>query len=91
MKYSDLIDAVAGKTGATKTDAKKSVEAVFEALSDAVASKEGVTIPGFGAFSTKDRPAKQGRNPATGETMQIAAKTVVGFKPGKALKDRANG
>lgn len=91
MKYSDLIDAVAAKTGAAKADAKKSVEAVFEALADTVSSKDGIIVPGFGTFSTKSRPAKTGRNPQTGATLQIAAKTVVGFKPAKLLAERVNG
>lgn len=91
MKYSDLVDAFAAKVGASKTEAKKTVDAVFETLAEAIASKEAVIIPALGTFATKDRPAKQGRNPATGEAMEIPAKTVVGFKPGKAIKDRVNG
>lgn len=90
MKYSDLIDAVAAKSGSTKADAKKSIEDVFGAIADAVAAKDDVVVAGFGTFASKVRPAKTGRNPATGETIQIAASKAVGFKSAKALKDRVN-
>jgi len=91
MKYSDLIDAVAAKSGSSKADAKKSVETVFEVIAGAVAAKDEAVVSGFGTFVARNRPAKSGRNPATGETIQIAASTAVGFKPAKALKDRVNG
>lgn len=91
MKISDLVDAVAAKAELNKTSAKAAIEAAFGAIASELAGKGSLTVPGFGTFSTKDRPAKQGRNPQTGETIQIAAKTVAGFKPAKALADSING
>ena len=60
-------------------------------IAGSLARREAVTPPGFGVFATRDRPARAGRNPRTGETVQIAASTVPAFKPGKPLRDTVNG
>lgn len=87
MNTSDLIDSVAGITGSTKAEAKKNVEAVVSALTTSLAAGNEVNLSGFGKFTVKDRAAREGRNPATGESITIAASKSVGFKPAKALKD----
>ena len=87
MNTSDLIDSVAGITGSTKAEAKKNVEAVVSALTTSLAAGNEVNLNGFGKFTVKDRAAREGRNPATGESITIAASKSVGFKPAKALKD----
>lgn len=87
MNTSDLIDSVAGITGSTKAEAKKNVEAVLSALTTSLAAGNEVNLSGFGKFTVKDRAAREGRNPATGESITIAASKSVGFKPAKALKD----
>ena len=88
MNNSDLIDAVASSTGSTKADAKKNVDAVVAAISNSLAAGNEVALNGFGKFKVKDRNAREGRNPATGETIQIAASKSVGFSASKKLKDR---
>lgn len=87
MNNSELIDAVASSTGSTKTDAKKNVDAVIAAISNALVSGNEVSLNGFGKFKIKDSPAREGRNPATGETIQIAASKNVKFAASKTLKD----
>lgn len=91
MNSADLADKIATDSGITKADAKKIVDGVFAAIADAAASSEEVSIPGFGKFKVKDSPAREGRNPSTGETIQIAAAKKIGFTPAKALKDKLNG
>lgn len=91
MNTSDLADAVAAATNLTKTDARKAVDAAFAAITDAAAKGEEVSLNGFGKFKVKDSPAREGRNPATGAAMQIAASRKLGFAPAKAVKDRLNG
>jgi len=91
MKLSDLVDAVAAKTGASKADAKKNVEAVFGAVADALVAKDSVAVPGFGTFTAKEKPARTGRNPSTGEEIKIPARTVAAFKPAKGLNERFGG
>src|ERR1700756_2096631 len=87
MKAVDLIDYVASEAGVAKTAAKKAVEAVFAGIVDAAKKGEEVNFPGFGKFKVKDSPARQGRNPATGETIEIAASRKLGFSPAKQVKD----
>lgn len=87
MNNSELIDAVASSTGSTKADAKKNVDAVVAAISNALVSGNEVSLNGFGKFKLKDSPAREGRNPATGETIQIAASKNVKFAASKTLKD----
>lgn len=91
MTLDDLNQAVATATGSTKANAAKSVQAVLASIQDALAKKEKVSIAGFGVFETVDRPAREGRNPQTGESIKIAASTAIKFKPGKTLRDKVNG
>ena len=87
MKKSDLASHVATQASMPRTAADSVVNAVFSAISDALARGETVTIAGFGTFSTKARPAREGRNPRTGERIDIPASTVPSFKAGRALRD----
>ncbi|HEX3348886.1 MAG TPA: HU family DNA-binding protein [Acetobacteraceae bacterium] len=87
MNKLDLIAAVAEETDLPKAKAGEAVEAVLNAIEGALKKKEEVRLVGFGSFVTADRAASTGRNPRTGEEIQIAASTSVRFKPGKALKD----
>ena len=91
MNRNDLVEAVANSTGSTKADAAKSVDSVFDAISGALKSGDGVQLVGFGSFSVADRAARDGRNPRTGEVIKIAASRQPKFKAGKALKDAVNG
>ena len=87
MKIADLIDHVATETGVEKSAAKKAVDAVFAGIVGAATKGEEITLPGFGKFKVKDSPARQGRNPATGATIEIAASRKLGFSPAKQVKD----
>jgi len=91
MNDTDLADAIATSHGISKTDAKKLVDAVFAAIADAASKGEEVSLNGFGKFKVKDQPERQGRNPATGGAITIAASKKLGFTPAKAVKDRLNG
>jgi DNA-binding protein HU-beta len=91
MNKSELTAAVADATGASKSDAAASVDATFDAITTALKSGDSVQLVGFGSFSVADRAAREGRNPATGKTIQIAASKQPKFKAGKALKDAVNG
>jgi DNA-binding protein HU-beta len=91
MNKNDLVAAVAQATGTSKADAAKAVDGVFDAIAGALKSGDGVQLVGFGSFSVANRAARQGRNPRTGETIQIAASKQPKFKAGKALKDAVNG
>lgn len=88
MTKTELIAAVAERTGATKKDAEQIVNATFETIAAQLAAGDKVQITGFGSFEIKSREARTGRNPLTGETIQIAATRTPAFKAGKALKDR---
>ena len=88
MNKSDLIDAIASSTGSNK--AGRALEAVLDAITSTLKSGEKVTIPGFGTFEVRHRNARMGRNPQTGESIQIKASNTPGFKAGKALKDALN-
>jgi len=90
MNKGDLIEVVADKAGMTKADAGRAVEAVVEAISKALRAGKQVSLVGFGTFQVKKRAARTGRNPRTGETIQIKASKMPGFKAGKALKDAVN-
>ncbi|NLZ38920.1 MAG: HU family DNA-binding protein [Firmicutes bacterium] len=87
MNKSELISVVAEKTGFTKKDTEKVVNAVFDGIGEALAKGDKVQIIGFGTFDVRDRKEREGRNPATGETITIPAVRVPVFKPGKALKE----
>ncbi|ASY46275.1 MAG: HU family DNA-binding protein [Sphingobium sp.] len=91
MNNSDLADGIAAANGITKADARKIVDGVFAAIADAAAKGEEVSLNGFGKFKVKDSPAREGRNPSTGATIQIAASKKLGFTPAKAVKDKLNG
>jgi len=91
MNKTDLVDAVAQATDTSKADAANAVDAVLDTITDALKSGDGVQLIGFGNFSVADRAAREGRNPRTGETIQIAASKQPKFKAGKALKDAVNG
>lgn len=91
MNSADLADKIAADAGITKADAKKIVDGVFAAIAAAAAAGEEVSLPGFGKFKVKESAAREGRNPATGDTIQIAASKKLGFTPAKAVKERLNG
>ena len=90
MNKGDLIESVAGDTGLSKADASRAVDAIIEAVTGELKGGGQVSLVGFGTFSVKRRAARAGRNPRTGETIQIKASNVPGFKAGKALKDAVN-
>jgi DNA-binding protein HU-beta len=90
MNKAELIDAVSGATGLAKAEAVKAVDAVFDSITSALKSGDTVALLGFGTFVVKARAARAGRNPRTGETIEIPASKVPGFKAGKALKDAVN-
>lgn len=91
MNNGDLADTLAGAHNLSKADARKYVDALFAAVADAATNGDEISINGFGKFKVKDMPAREGRNPATGATIQIAATKKLGFAPAKALKDKLNG
>ena len=86
MTKSDFVDRVASTSGLSKRDAEGAVNAVLSTIEDALRGGEDVTFTGFGKFSVSQRGARTGRNPRTGETMQIAASKVPRFTAGSALK-----
>jgi|TARA_R110001592_G_scaffold331716_1_gene614753 DNA-binding protein HU-beta len=90
MNKAELIDTVAEAADLSKASAARAVDAVTDAIADALKKDDQVTIVGFGTFSVRKRAARSGRNPRTGETINIKASNVPGFKPGKALKDAVN-
>ena len=90
MNNAAIADQVAETYGLTKTDARKIVDAIFTAVVDAAANGNEVSINGFGKFKVKSSPAREGRNPATGQAMQIAASKKLGFSAGKVVKDKLN-
>ena len=91
MKKSELVTLVAEKTGFSKKDTEKTIDTVFTAIADIMAAGDKLQISGFGTFETKERAARTGHNPRTGEEINIAAATMPVFKPGKVLKDKVDG
>lgn len=87
MNKTDLINLVSEKAEISKKDATKAVDAVFDSIVEALASDDKVQLIGFGNFEVRERSARKGRNPQTGEEMEIAASKVPAFKPGKQFKD----
>ncbi|OFW82203.1 MAG: DNA-binding protein [Alicyclobacillus sp. RIFOXYA1_FULL_53_8] len=87
MNKMDLVNKVAETANLKKKDAELAVNSVFAAIEDALAAGEKVQIIGFGTFETRERSARSGRNPQTGESISIPASTVPAFKPGNRLKD----
>ena len=90
MNKAELISAVAEESGQTKADAERAVNAVIAVVKQTLKKGDDVRVVGFGTFSVRERSARSGRNPQTGETIQIAAAKVPSFKAGKALKDACN-
>jgi DNA-binding protein HU-beta len=90
MNKSDFIDAIASKADVPKTTAAKVVNSFIEVVGDTMNGGDSITLVGFGTFLVRDRQARSGRNPQTGEAMQIPAAKVPAFKAGKALKDKVN-
>ncbi|NLN06072.1 MAG: HU family DNA-binding protein [Firmicutes bacterium] len=87
MNKSELISLVAEKAGMTKKDTEKVVNAVFDGIGESLAKGDKVQVIGFGTFDVRERKAREGRNPATGETITIPAVRVPVFKAGKALRE----
>ncbi len=90
MNKSELIDAIADGADISKASAGRALDSVLEAITGALKKGDQVSLVGFGTFSVKHRPARTGRNPQSGQEIQIAAANVPGFKAGKALKDAVN-
>jgi len=90
MNKGDLIKTVADTAGVSQGQATDAVQAVFDTIEKTLKSGDKASFVGFGTFSTTHRAARDGRNPATGETIKIKAKTVVKFKPGKGLAEAVN-
>ncbi|GIN87119.1 transcriptional regulator [Heyndrickxia sporothermodurans] len=87
MNKTELINSVAEATELTKKDANKAVDALFSSIESALKNEDKVTLIGFGTFEVRERAARKGRNPQTGEEIEIAASKIPAFKPGKSLKD----
>ena len=87
MNKAELVSAVAEKTGMSKKDSEKAVNAAFDTITEALAAGDKVQLVGFGAFEVKERGARTGRNPKTKEEIEIPASRVASFKVGKALKE----
>ncbi len=85
MNKTELVDAMASKSGLTKADAKKALDAFTEVTGNALKKGDKITLIGFGTFSVTKRDARTGRNPRTGETLKIKAKKIAKFKPGAEL------
>jgi len=90
MNKTELVAAIAEEAGLTKADAARALDATVATVTKALSSGDSVAIIGFGTFKVGERAARTGRNPQTGQTIQIAAAKVPSFKAGKALKDACN-
>ncbi len=90
MNKGELVTLVAAKTGASKKDVKLVMDALVEVVGDVLQGGENAQIAGFGTFKASDRAARMGRNPKTGEAIQIKASRCPSFKAGKALKEKVN-
>lgn len=90
MNKTDLINAVAEKSELSKKDAAKAVDAVFESITNTLKEGGKVQLVGFGSFEVRERAARKGRNPQTGEEIEIPASKNPAFKPGKQLKEAVN-
>jgi DNA-binding protein HU-beta len=90
MNNTELADKIATAHDLSKADAKKLVDGVFAAIADAAVAGDEVSLNGFGKFKVKASAAREGRNPSTGATIQIAASKKLGFTPAKAVKDKLN-
>jgi DNA-binding protein HU-beta len=90
MNKGELIEKVAKNSGSSKKDADKALSSILDAIAESVATGNKVTLIGFGTFSVSERAAREGRNPQTGETIQIPARKIVKFKAGSKLLEAAN-
>lgn len=90
MNKQELINAIADETGLSKKDTEATINSFVNVVSNTLADKDKVQLIGFGTFETRERAARTGRNPQTGEELKIAASVVPAFKSGKALKDKVN-
>ncbi len=90
MNKGELIESVAAASELSRADATRAVDAVLESVTSTLRGGGSVSLVGFGTFTVKARAARMGRNPRTGEAIQIKASNVPGFKAGKALKDAVN-
>ena len=90
MNKSELIEKIAATAELSKADAKKALDATVNAIKDALVAGDKIQLVGFGTFAVKERPARQGVNPATGDKIQIAAKKVVKFNPGAEFEEAVN-
>ncbi len=90
MNKSDLINAIAEESGLTKADAGRALDATISSVGNALKAGDSISLIGFGTFSVKERSARTGRNPQTGEAIQIKASKIPSFKAGKTLKDSVN-
>ena len=90
MNKTELVNVIAEQADISKASAGRALDAVFGSITDTLAKGEAVSLVGFGTFSVKERSARTGRNPQTGETIQIKASKSASFKAGKALKDAVN-
>lgn len=90
MTKSDLVDLIAKKTGSTKAAAEKVLQSFLSCVQDTLVKEGKITLTGFGTFSVETRNARTGRNPRTGEPMNIPAARVVKFRAGKNLKESVN-
>jgi DNA-binding protein HU-beta len=90
MNINELAGQVGDRQGITKANAREIIDAVVAAIGDAAARGEEIALPGLGKFKVTSRPARDGRNPATGATIKIAASKKLTFAPAKALKDALN-
>ena len=88
MNKGDLVNEVAENAGLSRVQAESAVNAVLEAVENSLKSGDKVSLIGFGTFSVSERAARTGRNPQTGKSIQIAAKNVIKFKPGKGLNEK---
>ncbi len=87
MNKMDIVEKVHGVLGSTKADAERAVETMIDSIVHALKAGDEVSVAGLGIFSTKARPAREGRNPRTGEIIRIAASRTAKFRPAKAFKD----
>ena len=90
MNKTELVAEIAEKTELSKKEAEKALKAFTDVIAEELAKGEKIQLVGFGTFEVSERAAREGRNPKTGETIQIAASKTPKFKPGKALKDQVN-
>lgn len=90
MKKTEIMSALAEKTGLTKADVEKVYNATFELIKEELSKGNEMSVAGFGKFKITERAAREGRNPQTGETIKIAASKSIGFKASKELKETVN-